>query len=105
MIRVHSLIKDLTKHINDSRFSLEIKEYEEGLSFKASFYNDYYYVDKETRMYSITELNFLETFCGAMLDDIAEAIHYVFDCHALNDNLTKEILNKIEERICKNGRN
>lgn len=105
MIRIHSLVKYLTTHINDNRFKLDIKECEEGICFKASFYHDYYYVDKETRFYTNTELNLLETFCGAMLDDIAEAINYVFDCHALKNNLTKEILNEIEERICKNGRN
>lgn len=31
MIRVHSLIKDLTNHINDNRFKLNIKECEEGI--------------------------------------------------------------------------
>lgn len=104
MIRIHSIVKEISSYVNDKRFKLELKETENGFLFKTSFYHDYYYVDKETRMYSNTELCFLETFCGSMLDDIAEAIHYVFDCHALKDNITKEFLNKIEENIC-NGRN
>ena len=99
MIRVNFLIDSIINHIDDGRFKLEQKINEDGISFKASFYHDYFYVDKETRVYSNTEINLLETFCGAMLDDIAEAIHYVFDCHALKENLSKDFLNELEEKI------
>ena len=105
MIRISKIVEELCAYINDKRFNLELKVNEEGILFKASFYHDYYYVDKETRLYTNTELNLLETFCGAMLDDIAEAVHYVFDCHALKSKLTKEFLNELEERICNHGRN
>ena len=104
MIRVNFLIDSIINHIDDGRFKLEQKITEDGISFKASFYHDYFYVDKETRVYSNTEINLLETFCGAMLDDIAEAIHYVFDCHALKENLSKDFLNELEEKI-RNERN
>jgi hypothetical protein len=104
MVRIIKLVEELCRYIDDKRFNLEPKVTEEGVSFKASFYHDYYYVDKETRLYTNTELRFLETFCGAMLDDIAEATYYVFDCHALKSKITKEFLNELEEKIS-NGRN
>ena len=99
------IVDEITSYIDDSRYKLEPMFDENGISFKASFYHDYYYVDKQTRFYSNTEMSLLTTFCGAMLDDIAEVTHYVFDCHALKSKLTKEFLNELEERICSYGRN
>ena len=104
MVRVIRIVDEILAYVDDDRYKLEPRMTEEGISFKASFYHDYYYVDKETRLYTNTELSLLETFCGAMLDDIAEATYYVFDCHALKSKITKEFLNELEEKIC-NGRN
>lgn len=104
MVRVSNIVNAIVAHINDNRYKLEILFKEEGISFKASFYHDYFYVDKETRIYDNTEITLLETFIGAMLDDIASITFYVFDCHALKDNITKEFLNELEDKICNGNR-
>ena len=100
MIKIFNIINEIISHINDSRYNLELKICSDGVFFRASFYHDYYYVDKETRIYTNSELAYLNTFIGAILDDIAEITYHVFDCHALSSNITKEFLNELERRYC-----
>jgi hypothetical protein len=102
---INTLIEEVCNCINDTRFKLEKKDHKDGFYVKASFYHDYFYVDKDTRVYSYTEFDNFKKVCHEFLCDIDKAVFYVFDCHALKSKLTKEFLNELAERNCNHGRN